>query len=148
MKHRAGAWKRYALVVLMVCLASGCLSRKRRIPPSQQPFPAQTLTRAELLQRLQDRSGAIRSMTASVAFLASGGGIDTGEITDWRETTASILVERPGRIRVIVKLPVLGTTLADMVSDGLRFNLSIPPKNRWITGDSNAPGTASRSRRG
>ena len=129
----------FALLLLVVglCQAS-CISRTRKIPANQRLLPAQSLTRGELLHKLEERSTAIRTLTASATFDASGGGIDTGQITEWKQTTGSIIVERPSQIRVIVRVPVLGTALADMVSDGSRFKLSM--EGKWITGDSNLAG--------
>jgi hypothetical protein len=137
---------RTTFVVLLFALALmpvGCISRTRVIPPNQKLLPAQTLSRPELLQKLKDRSNAIQTLTAGAALDLSGGGIETGEITEWRQTTGTILVQRPDQIHVVVKVPVLGSRGADMVSDGRHFNLWIPSEGKWVVGDSNAPGAES-----
>ena len=144
MKRRSvNNWKTVGVLLLLFWSVQGCISTTRRIPPSQQLLPAQSMTRAEILQKLQTRSTAIKSLTASVSLEASGGGIDTGKVTEWRETTGTFIVERPARIHVIVKLPVVRLAAAEMVSDGSRFNLYIRPENQWVTGDANAPGADS-----
>jgi len=135
--------KPYVVLLVVALMQASCLSRRRTIPPGQQLLPAQSMGRAELLRRLEDRSKAIRTLTASAALDASHGGIDRGEITEYHPFTGTIVVERPARIRVIVQVPVVGITGADMVSNGLQFQLYIPREDKWIVGDSNAPGTES-----
>jgi hypothetical protein len=96
------------------------------------------MSRTDLLQKLKDRSNAIQTLQASVSFELSGGGLETGEITEYKETTGAVVVQKPGRLHVLVKYFV---TIADMVSDGRQFKLSLPQKSEWVTGDSNTPGS-------
>src|SRR5206468_6399571 len=72
--------KPYVVLLVVALMQASCLSRRRTIPPGQQLLPAQSMGRAELLRRLEDRSKAIRTLTASAALDASHGGIDRGEI--------------------------------------------------------------------
>src|SRR3954463_10875127 len=107
-------------------LLQGCLSRKRVVPPDQRLLPAQTMSRQELLQKLDDRSRAIQRMTATVILDASGGALKTGVLTEYHQSRGLIVVERPNKIRVRVLAPLALATVFDMVSDGKQYRASIP----------------------
>jgi len=67
-----------------------------------------------------------------VIYQLTGGSINTGEISNYRETEGFILVRKPGNIRLIglaFKVKVF-----DMVSDGKAFRIHVPPKNKFILG--------------
>ncbi len=129
------------LLLLSVFQAS-CISisRKRVVPEEQRPLPAQTLSRSELMTRLDEKSKAIRTMTATVAMDLSGGGLRTGVLTEYRQTRGFVLVERPNQIRIRAQAPLALATVFDMVSDRRQYRVSIPIQNKFIVGDSTAPG--------
>jgi Domain of unknown function (DUF4292) len=117
----------------------GCISSKRVIPPDQRLLPAKSANKAELLQGLEQKSRQIQTMNGTVMLDVTGGGSQTGVLTEYRQTKGYVLVDRPSSIRVKVLLPLLASTVFDMVSDGQRYRLSIPAKNEWAEGDVNAP---------
>jgi len=45
-----------------------------------------------------------------------------------------LLAARPAEIRVIGQVPVIGKTIFDMASDGESFELSIPPRSKFVEG--------------
>jgi outer membrane lipoprotein-sorting protein len=130
------------LLLVLSLFQAGCLSRRRVIPVEQRLLPAQTATRAELLQKLQDNSKAVERLTASVTLDASGGALTTGVLTEYRQTKGFIIVQRPHQIRIKALAPLALATVFDMVSDGKRFSVSIPVRNQFYEGDNDAPAKA------
>jgi outer membrane lipoprotein-sorting protein len=55
-------------------------------------------------------------------------------IDEYHEVKAFLLASRPYNIRMIGQVPVVGKTVFDMVSDGQTFEVSIPPKNKFLVG--------------
>jgi len=128
-----------ALLVLATLVMSGCISRKTRIPADQRPLAALSKTRAELMHDLETRSKAITTLNARVTLDASGGARKTGILEEYHQTTGLILVDRPGQIRMRAQVPVIGTTVFDMSSDGQQFVVNVPFKSKFLVGDPNAP---------
>jgi outer membrane lipoprotein-sorting protein len=62
------------------------------------------------------------------------GGEKKGKVTEYQQIRGFVLMQKPAMLRMIGLLPIVRTTAFDMVSDGNRFKLSIPPKNRFIAG--------------
>jgi len=128
------------LMIVTSSLVSGCLSRRRAIPENERMLPAQTVSRTALFQELQEMSQSIRTMNARVTLDISAGSNKTGDaLTEYRQTTGYILVERPGQIRVRAQAPLALATVFDMVSDGKQYSAWIPFKNKFFVGDTNAP---------
>jgi outer membrane lipoprotein-sorting protein len=59
-----------------------------------------------------------------------------GEIVTYRDVRAFVLIRKPAHLRMIGQYPVVRNTAFDLVSDGDRFALYIPSKNRYVVGDS------------
>lgn len=110
------------------------------IPPSQRLLPAQTRSFTDLLQDLRVRSQAIHTVKAAkVLFQPSGGARKKGELTETRVPISGfILVDRPNDIRIRLNLPLLGTTGADLISDGQHFKVWIPFTNKLYDGNADA----------
>jgi len=60
-------------------------------------------------------------------------------LTEYHQTTGYVVVDRPKQIRFKVVAPIVLSTIADMVSDGRQYRVSIPVKNQFLVGDVNAP---------
>lgn len=104
-------------------------------------MPAQTRSFKDLLQDLQSRSQAIKTLRAArVSFQPSSGAKKKGELTETRvPITGIIVVNRPNDIRIRLNLPVLGTTGADLISDGQSFKVLIPFTNKLYDGNADEP---------
>jgi outer membrane lipoprotein-sorting protein len=134
-----------AIILLLGIIFSGCIARKTTIPPDERLLPAQDRTRAELLEDLEKQSKEISTLAAKVALDVSGGG-NTGVLTEYRETTGIIQVDRPKQVRLQILAPVISTTVVDMVSDGSgQYKVNIPVKNKFMVGDTAAPPTSTNS---
>jgi len=73
-------------------------------------------------------------VNATVVMKPTAGSKYSGVIDEYHEVKAFILASRPYNIRMIGQAPVIGKTVFDMASDGQNFEVSIPSKNKFLTG--------------
>ena len=129
-------WQRVRLVVAIAALAplSGCLFHSYKVESRISKAPLKQATEAELINRINSQAVAIKTLNATVDISTSVGGWTKGKITQYQSISGYILVRKPQTLRMIGLLPVVRSRAFDMVSDGQTFELSIPPKNRFIVG--------------
>ncbi len=89
---------------------------------------------AQLVAEINSQSGAVRSFTATVDLEPSAGSAYSGVIKQYHDVRGFILTERPEWIRMVGQAPVVRTDIFDMVSDGKRFSLYIPSRNKFYVG--------------
>jgi outer membrane lipoprotein-sorting protein len=109
------------------------------LPQEERLLPAKTASREELLRQLEERSSSVQTLQGTIFLDLSGGGAKSGVLTEYHQTTAYVVVNRPRQIRFKVVVPIVLSTIADMVSDGRQVRVSIPPKNQFAVGDANEP---------
>jgi hypothetical protein len=112
----------------------GCASHSRRPRVTLSTAALSTATLQDLVGRVNSSSALINTLNATVDIQASTGGARVGKITEYQEIRGYILARKPGWLRMVGLFPVLRNRAFDMVSDGFRFKLSIPSKNRFIVG--------------
>jgi outer membrane lipoprotein-sorting protein len=127
----------------MVCLTAsaflwGCggrsgVTKTTTVPPATRPV-AQAATHDEILDRYNALSQSLQSLNATAQLKPSAGSAYTGVISEYHEVKAFVLAARPYNIRMIGQVPIAGTTVFDMASDGHDFEVSIPPKNQFLIG--------------
>jgi outer membrane lipoprotein-sorting protein len=125
------------LIAIVLLVQAGCLSRKVVIPQDQRLLPAKSATKEELYQGLIERSKQIQTLKGTMTLDVSGGGSQSGVLTEYRQTSGYLFVERPKNIRIKVLAPLVLSTIADIVGNGREYRASIPLKNQWIEGDVN-----------
>ena len=130
--------KTAVLLVVLTLPLSGCLFRTRK---ADTHVPASGVLREatteQLIAAINSEAAVIRSLKASVEITASVTSVAKNKITDYRDISGYLLVRKPGDLRLFGLVPVVGTRLFDLASDGQRFKLSIPVQNKFITGSSN-----------
>jgi len=94
----------------------------------------QTVSPAELVNRLNQRWSALDSLTAKVEIQASVLHSNEGIAKDYTTVPGVIVMRKPEMLRVYGMVPVVRTELFDMVSDGNNFTLYIPSKSKAIEG--------------
>lgn len=94
----------------------------------------QTASKANLIAEYNRQATAVTSLNAGVTMTLTAGSQYTGVIKQYHQITGFILAARPSSIRVIGQVPVVGTNIFDMVSDGETFEIFIPSQNKFITG--------------
>lgn len=94
----------------------------------------QTVAPGELVARLNQRWGAMDSLNATVEIQASVLKSSEGVARDYTTFRGHILIRKPEMLRVLGQIPVLGTRMFDMASDGKTFTLLIPAKGMAVKG--------------
>lgn len=129
--HRRAA---AAILVFPTLLLSGCLWTTRRLPVPKPPLVTQTVTPDELVERLDQRWAAIDSLNVTVEMQASVLKTKKGVARDYTTFRGHILIRKPEMLRVLGQVPVLGTRMFDLASNGKNFTLFIPSKNLAVNG--------------
>jgi len=132
MKH---AWKRMVLLAVSAaaCGCGGKVKTTKVVSPAARPV-AREATEEELLDRYNAEAHSLQSINATLELKATGGTKYTGVIDEYHEVKAFLLASRPYNIRMVGQVPVVGKTVFDMTSDAQTFEVSIPPKNKFLTG--------------
>ena len=118
----------------MLPALTGCFSTTRSVMKTHPPSQILSSTLEDIIKATADRDNAIKSLNASVDFVASTGGGKQGKVTEYTSVHAYILMRKPDDLHFIGMVPVIGTKMLDMVSDGKKFTIVIPPKSKVITG--------------
>ena len=124
----------YALVLLCLACTPGCLFRSHRVEQKRSSIPLLSATQQELVARIDAMAASVRTMNATVDIDTTVGGEKKGKVIEYQQIRGYILLEKPAMLRMIGLMPIVRNRAFDMVSDGDRFKLWIPPKNRFITG--------------
>ncbi len=104
------------------------------VKPSGPPVALQTATKQQLIASYDHQAQSITSMNAAVTMVLTAGSAYTGVIEQYHEVSGFILAQKPADVRVIGQVPVVGTDIFDMVSNGETFHVFIPSKNKFIVG--------------
>lgn len=123
-----------AALFLPLFLLSGCLWTTRRLPVPKPPVIIQTVTPDELVRRLNQRWEALNSLYANVEIQASTLKKKEGVEKDYTTIPGLILMRKPEMLRVYGRVPVIGSRMFDMVTDGKNVTLYIPSKNTAYKG--------------
>jgi len=125
---------RFLLTAVFLLPLSGCLLRSHRVQSQISTAPLKQATEAELVDRINSEAAKIKTLNATVDISTAVGGWTKGKITQYQSISGYILVRKPQMLRMIGLLPIVRNRAFDMVSNGQTFELSIPPKNRFILG--------------
>jgi len=115
------------------CSCGGKVKNTTVIPPTARPVLREA-TEEELLDRYNAEAHSLQSINATLELKATGGTKYTGVIDEYHEVKAFLLASRPYNIRMVGQVPVVGKTVFDMSSDAQTFEVSIPPKNKFLIG--------------
>lgn len=136
-----GPWTFAVGMVLALLVFSGCAVRQRQKLPAPTLVPAwQKATLEELLEKIRAQQDAFQSLQATVEIEPSVTSRQKGEIVQYRDVRAFLLILRPAFLRMIGQYPVMRTTAFDLASNGENFQLYVPSKNRFIIGKSRGEG--------
>jgi outer membrane lipoprotein-sorting protein len=130
-----------AALLAMAPALSGCLWHTRIVPKTRPADIVMSTSLDQLIKQLNTHFEAIQSMQATVQIVATTGGSHIGSETQYPNTEGFIWLRKPDDLRVIMKLPLLGSQAMDMVSIGCNWKLWIPPKNRAMDGTCNSTTT-------
>jgi outer membrane lipoprotein-sorting protein len=128
-------WKSMILLTVSAA-AGGCprtVTNSTKVPVAEQPV-AREASEEDLLDRYNVLARGLKSMDATLEMKATAGTKYSGVIDQYHEVKTFLLASRPYNVRMIGQVPIVGKTVFDMVSDGQTFEVSIPPKNKFLTG--------------
>ena len=123
------------LVTLAPAL-TGCLTHIRTVPKTRPAEVVMSATLDQLLTHVDTRFNAIQSLNASVEIVASEGGARQGQVIEHPSFSGYIFLRKSEDLRVLLRVPVLGSQALDMVSDGKTWKLWIPPRHVAMAGTS------------
>jgi outer membrane lipoprotein-sorting protein len=115
---------------------AGCslLPTTRHLPVPKAPAVEQTVTPEQLVGKLDQHWDALNTLTAKVTIQASIEKPKEGLVRDEPTIPGIILLRKPEMLRVYGQVPILGTRMFDMASDGKTFTLYIPSRNEAVKG--------------
>jgi outer membrane lipoprotein-sorting protein len=124
------------LVVAMTGGLTGCFSTTRRVLKTQAPTVYQTASVEQVEQQVSQRDAVVKTLKAQVQITATTGGSKEGKLKEYTSFTGYIFVQKPVDLRVILQLPLIGSSALDMVSDGRIFTLKRASShgNVWMQG--------------
>lgn len=128
---------RQALAVGLVALApalTGCLTHVRTVPKTRPAEVVMGATLDQLLTQVESRFNQVQSLTATVEVVASTGGSRQGQVVTHTALNGYIFLRKPEDLRVLLRVPILGSQALDMVSDGKTWKLWVPSKKIARTG--------------
>jgi hypothetical protein len=105
--------------------------------PAGPPAQLMTATKADLIAGFNSQATSIASINASVTMTLTAGSAYTGVIKQYHQVAAFVLAQKPSDIRVIGQVPVVGTNIFDMQSDGTTFHIFIPSESKFLVGPAN-----------
>jgi outer membrane lipoprotein-sorting protein len=123
------------LVTLAPAL-TGCLTHIRTVPKTRPAEVVISATLDQLLSQVDTRFNAIQTLNATVEIVASEGGARQGQIKEFPSFSGYIFLRKPEDLRVLMRVPFLGSVGLDMVSDGKTWKLWVPKRNVAMTGTS------------
>jgi outer membrane lipoprotein-sorting protein len=113
---------------------TGCLTHTHRVPKTHPATVVLNATLDQLLKQVDVRFDALQTINASVEIAASEGGGEQGHVTQYPNFAGYIFVRKPEDLRVLLRVPILGSQALDMVSNGKTWKLWIPRKNLAMEG--------------
>jgi hypothetical protein len=125
------------------CGGRGGVTKTTSVPVAERPVALEAAPE-ELLDRYNALAHNLQSLNATVELKPSAGSAYTGVISEYHEVKAFVLASRPYNVRMIGQVPVVGQTVFDMASDGKDFEVSIPPRNKFLMGPVSYSRTSSK----
>ncbi|HTD96392.1 MAG TPA: hypothetical protein VK627_05665 [Edaphobacter sp.] len=130
---------RQALAAGLIGLApalTGCLTHTHSVPKVNPAEVVLNATQDQLLKQVDEQFNAIQTINASVEITATTGGGLQGKVTQHPSFSGYIFMRKPEDMRVLLRVPILGSQALDMVSNGKTWKLWIPPQHRAMEGTS------------
>jgi hypothetical protein len=133
MRIAAEKWRVFLALSLIAGGCGGAVTTSTKVPVAVRPV-AREAGQEELLASYNAFARNLKTLNLSLDMKPVVGSKYSGVIDEYHDVKAFVLAGRPAQIRVIGQVPVVGKTVFDMASDGKTFEVSIPPKNKFLTG--------------
>jgi outer membrane lipoprotein-sorting protein len=133
--------RKTSLLFLVALLPlSGCAFRSSH--PVQMRTSTATLrdaTRDQLVQTINANAEMLKTLKANVDIDTSVLEQKKQKVTDYKQVSGLILLRKPEMLRMRIYIPLVHNVATDMVSDGNKFSLAIPPKSKFYVGSNRQP---------
>lgn len=142
---RLSAWRFWpAFIVpalIFVCVPACSIKTQVKVAVSPKIGAAKTATLQELLAMLQDFSSRVQSLISpSVKITLTTGREDSGILQKYPRAPGTLLLRRPGDLRLTVSEPLAHTTILLLCSHGDEFDLYLPRDQKMYVGSNSARG--------
>ncbi|MGH9595689.1 MAG: hypothetical protein ACRD3K_02720, partial [Edaphobacter sp.] len=128
---------RQALAVGLIALVpalTGCLTHVRSVPRIRPAEIVRNATLDQLLKQVDTRFNAIQTLNAAVEVTFTTGGGLQGKETQYPSFSGFVFIRKPEDLRILLRLPVLGSQAFDMVSSGNNWKFWVPKKDLAMQG--------------
>jgi hypothetical protein len=135
------------ILISASCLFADCVSRNVQVPVLLTPVQDASL--AELVGIIGQYQ-AIQTLTARLDIqFQSERHVEQGLSRQYRTAEGRIVLARPGKIRLQIQIPVVKTNVAELASDGEKFEVIVYPEEYrvFIRGTNGRRYTDTRSSR-
>jgi hypothetical protein len=125
-----------ASLLIVAGLTTSCLVR-RRVITRQGGKAEQALLSTDketLTRRIAMLYNSVQTLNGTMDMVPALGSVNKGKVTEYKDVRAYLLFRRPAAIRIVGLYPVVRSKAFDMVSDGTKFSLYIPARNRFVVG--------------
>lgn len=133
---------RQALAAGLVALTpalTGCLTHVRSVPKIRPAEIVYETNLDRLLQEVDQRFQAIHTFNASIELQATEGKGPQGKVIEHPSFSGYIFMRKPDDLRVLLRVPLLGSQAFNLVSDGKTWTFWIPHDNLAMTGTNTEP---------
>lgn len=135
---------RLALLLAAAFLAGGCglFNPKRKIAVPQLLSPLAAATTDQLIAEV-NRQASVRSLSGRIDIQFLDTSFAACGLADlYRTADGRVIIQRPGQVYLSVQVPVIGTKVAELSSDGRKFWAAVyqgdPKYRRFATGTNTA----------
>ncbi|HEU4390941.1 MAG TPA: hypothetical protein VFV34_24260 [Blastocatellia bacterium] len=128
---------RAATILAISVFSSACFRKTISVPA---PLPVRAPASTEELAARITAHGRIRSFSARIGLTVDDYySAEPGKAKSYIEVNGLLRLERPEKIRLAISLPVIGSDVADMMSDGQQFRVAVfyPSDKRMFLRGSN-----------
>jgi hypothetical protein len=123
-------------LMAMAPALTGCLTHTRSVPKTRPADVVLNATLDQLLKNVDTEYDAIQTINSSMEIVATTGGARQGQVIQHPSFSGYIFLRKPEDLRVLLRVPILGSQALDMVSDGKDWKLWIPPRHIAMVGTS------------
>src|ERR1051325_2253425 len=136
---RRAAWLLAAALLLSGC---GLVKPSRKIAVPQPLGPLVSADTAQMFAEI-NRLAAVNALDGRVDIqFLDNSFAECGIAEKYRTADGRIVVQRPGKIYLLIQAPIIGTKIAEMSSNGERFWAAVyqgdPKYKRYVTGTNSA----------
>ncbi|HLV01064.1 MAG TPA: hypothetical protein VKZ59_07340 [Acidobacteriota bacterium] len=126
------------ILLFSILLLAGCGAVKERqaveIPAAYEE--AQTASLDQLIEFINTRYAGFDNLIVSrFEVELTGGSVDDGYLERYRKANGYLVAERPEAIFVNILNPLTNSSVLTMASTENRFQVWIPSRNQYVTGD-------------